>query len=180
MDKIVKVIADMNTKIKISIIFILLITLFACTPTTRMQKEKEDESKDAVGVVKPEYKNPEFVKINKIYSWLNVMPNAGERFHITGEIELAKSDSQKFEVAEIFRVIVFQDNREIYQILPKTVVSEEKSDDKKLVLIFSTLTGMKPKPELSLEKPITAEIHISDKNGIFKIVKSDIIVEKIY
>ena len=158
-----------NNKIIISLFVILLFwELSGCSSSL---PEIKTVPKISEGI----YKNDIRINVNEIYAWVNLMPGAKTRFHITGSIDLLESSGYNLKNVQIKKINILQSNNVIYQITPK--VEEEMKKNKK-VFLFSTMRGLNYTTILDKEKPIEVQLEFSDSASDFKYLISNVKIDE--
>jgi hypothetical protein len=119
--------------------------------------------------------NAETIKTN---AWINLMPNAGSKFFISGEINLLPSVNYDFSALKLKVISITQKGKKLFEILPTVQTEESKPGSRKL--IYSVIKGISPPPDFSPNGKINAELIFSFGKDELKYRISDIEVEKVY
>lgn len=143
-----------NLAISFSIILFvfLLVGCSSSIPETRTVAKISEEI----------YKNDLRINIKQIYAWVNLMPGAKSRFHITGSIELLEDTEYDIENVTIKKINIIQNKNTIYQFTPKI---EAKIEQNKKSFLFSTIRGLLLTSILNREKTIDVELLFSDSSS---------------
>lgn len=123
------------------------------------------------------YKDDLRINIKKIYAWVNLMPGAKPRFHITGSIELLEYSKYDLENISIKKISVIQNKNRIYQFTPKI---EEKLLNNKKAFLFSTIRGLLLTTALDIEKKIEVELIIRDSASEIIYIIPDVKISEVY
>lgn len=102
------------------------------------------------------------INVKQIYAWVNLMPGAKARFHLTGSIELLDDAQYDIENVTIKEINIIQNKNSIYHFTPKieeTLVADKKS------FLFSTIRGLLLTSILDRKKSIDVELLISDSSN---------------
>ena len=108
------------------------------------------------------YKDDLRINVKKIYAWVNLMPGAKARFHITGSIELLEDSEYDLKNVTIKKINIIQSKETIYQFTPKT---KETFEQNKKSVVFSTIRGLLLTTILDREKSINVELLLSDSSN---------------
>lgn len=138
--------------------FILILFIFGLVGCSSSVPEIRTITKISEGI----YKDDLRINIKKIYAWVNLMPGAKPRFHITGSIELLEDSEYDLENVKIKKIIIVQNKNSIYQFTPKM---EEKLVENKKSILFSTIRGLLLTSALDKKKSIDVEMLISDSSS---------------
>lgn len=159
--------------IKLLILFLLALSIFGLTGCSSSAPEIRTTTKIAEGI----YKDDLRINIKKIYAWVNLMPGAKPRFHITGSVELLEASEYDLENVTIKEINIIQNRKSIYKFSPK--IKEEIHLNIKSFL-FSTIRGLLYTSILDREKRIDVELLISDSSTeiIYKI--KDVEISEVY
>ncbi len=110
--------------------------------------------------------------------WINLMPNSGERFFISGQIKVKTSTEYDLKSLELSKVYIYQGNKLIYEILP--LVQEKESTEMDRTFIYSTIKGLRVNSGLSIDKEIDASIIFNFGSDELEYKISGIKIEKVY
>lgn len=160
-------------KIKIYNLIILLIglvsiTLFYQCSSSVPQKE--------IGEVETEIVYEDEIRLNvkRVLSWINAMPGAEKRFHVSGELEILDNSNYDYQMMDIKKITVLQEERLIFIFTPK-VIEELKPNKKNM--IFSTVRGLIPNAALNQKKPIDIVVKFDDGSTELKYKINKVTIE---
>ncbi|MCF6269086.1 MAG: hypothetical protein L3J41_05200 [Melioribacteraceae bacterium] len=153
-----------NSKLFSYAIFILGLTfIIGCSSSV---PEIRTTTKISEGI----YKDDIRLNVKQIYAWVNLMPGAKARFHVTGSIELLEDSKFDLENVTIKKINIIQNNNTIYQFTPKT---EENLEENKKSILFSSIRGLLYTSILKKENTIDVELLLSDSsNEIIYLIPS--------
>ncbi len=152
----------------ISILFVSILMFVRCSTSVKQKEIGEVE-------IESPPKDEIILNVKKIYSWINAMPGAKPRFHVTGELEILDDPSYDLEQIKIIEVTILQDNRMVFMFKPK--VKEDIVNDTKII-IFSTVRGLLLNAALNEQKQIDIMIEFDDGSTTLKYIISKVNVEK--
>ncbi len=157
----------MNTR---NLFFILVSVLFLvyCSSPKESQKGAEAAKEKTIKTIEPP---APLIKTDKVYCWLNEMPNSETRFNITGEIYFTGEKEYSLD-----NITILQEGKILYRISPKT----RNIDDPEIRgFIFSTIKGLFPVPVHKIDQPVDVEFNFSygKKKYLFRLKNQ--IVEKV-
>jgi hypothetical protein len=147
---------------KVFIAFVIAVLLWSCS-TTKVETTKKTEK-----VLTKQLVHDVNLFVEKNVSWVNLMPGAKPKFHISGKISLLKGKNYNIKSTTLKFIKVFQNGKEIYFIKPK--IREEIKDNEKNYL-FSTISGLSIVKELDTKKKVDFEFIFMDgkKDLIYQI-----------
>lgn len=161
------------TKLKFIILFISILIIVSCSTS----KETTNKIEKKVEVENIDNYSPLDIKVEKNVCWLNLMPGADPKFHVSGKLSLLKSESYDNNNMFMQYIKVYQAGEEIYFIKPK-VRDEFISSVKKIS--YSTIRGLTVNEKLNTAKPITIEFFFSDGDNSFTYTTRNITVEEVH
>lgn len=158
------------------LIFILLsvIVLFSCSSSEKSVKEDDKVELDELEVQEVR------LEINSLNSWINLMPGAESKFHISGELRVERNYKYDLKFITINKIVVSQDNQQIYSIVPLVQVDYELSSESGKYLRFSTVRGLSRDPRLDINKPVEFEIIFDDGNETYSYNLENVEINKVY
>jgi len=154
------------------IIFLIIILIIGCSQTVKREAVNENEYEKI-------FHQGVNLEINKIYSWVNLMPGNSPRFHITGELNLLSSYKYEYESLKLKKIIVNQERQFIYSISPK-IIQEELENQNKNSITFSTIKGLLMNEDLNIEKPIDIVLVFDDGEDEYLYSLENIKINKVY
>jgi hypothetical protein len=163
----------MTTRLSIFLIFTSLLLFTFCS------SERSVRRADGSGELDELYIQDVKLKVNEIYSWVNLMPGAEPRFHITGNVDLLKSIKYDFRFVELVSVIVYHDNKKVYSISPVVKELESEQGDSKNIR-FSTIRGLLINRELDIDKDINIDLVFNDGDDELIYMLDNIKINKAY
>jgi len=119
------------------------------------------------------------VYVDKIYSWINLMPGAEPRFNISGEFKVLKSKNYSIKDMELDLVKIYQKGREVYTIKPtsRTIVNNKKG---KMKVMFSTIKGLMLTPELNSKEKVDVKLIFRKDTDLYQYLIKNVPIEKVY
>jgi hypothetical protein len=158
---------------KLKILIIALLGIFFFVKCSSQVPEIRKIKKISEGI----YSDSKRINVMKIYAWVNLMPGAKPKFHITGSIELLDDSKYELKNLHIKKINIIQNDNAIYQITPKV---EEKLLKSKKEFLFSTIRGLNYTTFLEKEKPIEVELEFSDSAVDFNYIIQDVKIEEVH
>jgi len=155
------------------ILFVLTLSVFGLIGCSSSVPETRTTTKISEGI----YKDDLRINIKKLYAWVNLMPGAKPRFHITGSVELLDASEYDLENVTIKEINIIQDKKSIYRISPKV---EDKIHQNIKSLLFSTVRGLLYTSILDREKKIDVEFLISDSSNEIIYQVKDVEISEVY
>lgn len=159
----------------VTAILIIGLSLISCSKSEKVQKDAEKEIPP-----KDTFEPTINLDVQKLTGWVNLMPNSGGKFNITGEIIIPPS--QKYDQAELKlnEVKILQNKEVIYSLTPTT---REKAVDNipgGRGLIFSTIKGVSVSPNFNTDKTFDVELVLTqgDEEFVYRVFNKK--VEKAY
>lgn len=160
-------------KLKLLVASLLLVIMsIGCSSSEETTKRNMDNYKVVKKVV-----NQVNLDIEKNVSWVNLMPGSSPKFHVSGKISLLPSEDYNKVETELKYIKVFQNDEELYYIMPK-VVTENIADVK--VLTYSTIKGLAIDKNLDRKSPVTFELIFKDGKKELKYRIYEIMVEEVH
>ncbi len=149
-----------KNKIVYFLFTLLLLSSCSTTKVVKIPGTKKLEKKKLLHEVN--------LNVEKNIGWINLMPGAEPKFHISGSVGLLKGNNYNLETTELKYIKVFQSGKELYFIKPKIRV-EEKKDLKKY--LYSTISGLSLVKDLNPNKKLELEFIFKDgsKEFIYQI-----------
>lgn len=138
--------------------FVLTLFILGITGCSSSVPEIKTVPKISEGI----YKDDLRINVKQIYAWVNLMPGAKARFHLTGSIELLDDSKYDLENVTIKEINIVQNKNSIYHFTPKI---EETFVDNKKSFLFSTIRGLLLTSILDRNKSIDVELLISDSSN---------------
>ncbi len=159
-----------STLFKYSIFVIALVIFVGCSSTLPEIKTivKDEESI---------YESGLRINVKQIYAWVNLMPGAKARFHITGSVELLEDSEYDINNVTIKKIKIIQNNNTIYQFTPKI---EETTELNKKLFLFSTVRGLLLTSALNREKAIEVELLLSDSSSEIVYLIPDVKISEVH
>ena len=142
----------------IVISFVLTLFILGITGCSSSVPEVKRVPKISEGI----YKDDLRINVKQIYAWVNLMPGAKARFHLTGSIELLDDSAYDLENVTIKEINIVQNKNSIYHFTPKI---EETFVNNKKSFLFSTIRGLLLTSILDRKKSIDIELLISDSSN---------------
>lgn len=153
---------------KISVLTIILLVV-SCTTTKETSKsEKEEET-----INKKEIIREIDLTVEDANCWINLMPGAGSKFHISGKFTVPNVDEN--EKIDLKRVLVYQKNKMIYIVVPKVRKSKGVSS---VDLTYSTIKGLTLFPELNVKVPVDLVLEVKKDGELFKYTIENVKIEE--
>lgn len=146
---------------KIFIVFSLLI--FMSCSNSQIQLDKLSEQ----------------INIVDTQAWINLMPGGPGSFHITGEYEIDKSNSEDLKLK---KVIVYADNNIIYDIKSDNLSDELQIDEiiKKLKYRFNIQPGLKLNDTIRIVETIDIKFIFEFKGREIEKMINDVYLTRAY
>ncbi len=138
-----------------NIFLFFVIFLWSCS-TTKVETAHKTEK-----VLPKQLIHEVNLAVEKNVSWVNLMPGAKPKFHISGKINLLKGDGYNIKTTFLKYIKVFQDGKEIYFIKPK-IREINRGNIKHYV--YSTISGLSIVKELNTKKNVDFEFVFKDGN----------------
>ena len=101
----------MNTR-NLFFILVSVLFLFHCSSSKERQKVEPEAKEKIIKTTEPP---APLIKTDKVYCWLNEMPNSETRFNITGEIYFTGEKEYTLNY-----ITILQEGKVLYRISPKT------------------------------------------------------------
>ncbi len=159
-------------KLKIIITLLFIGSFFvACSTSKETVKEEVGKTK-----VINKFVNDVELDISKTICWINSMPGAKPKFHVSGKFELLKSDNYNLESTKLQYIKIFQKGKELYFISPKVI---EKNNGGKKDVTYSTIRGMNINEDLDVKIPLRFELIFKQEKEKLKYYIKDIKVEEV-
>ena len=155
-------------KSKVLIVFILIIFV-GCSASDETVRNTENYDK----VLK--FENEVNLEIDKNICWVNVMPGTTPKFHVSGRLSLSPGDNYSDDT-QLKYIRIFQSGSEIYYIMPKVIVSNDKELKN---ITYSTIKGLSVSQNLDTQKPVMLELVFIDKKEEFRYRINNVNVEKV-
>jgi hypothetical protein len=133
------------------LIIALILFLLSCSSEQTVKKEYDSGELEELHIQDVK------IFVNKIYSWVNLMPGSESRFHITGDFDLLESTNYDINSVKLKSIIIYQGEKEIYRITP-TVKELELDPSLGKNITFSTIKGLTVHRELNIEEKINIEL----------------------
>lgn len=154
-----------------------LVFLAACSSEKETSKQVDDVS-NMEEIVALETS----VRLNKVYSWINLMPgpNAQPTFHITGEIELHDSKNYETDKMKLVQIVIYQNDIKIYSIEPGVREDENLSTEGMRLLIFSNPQKILVDERLDSEKSVDAFFVFEYDSDMYSYILKNIKIDKAF
>lgn len=164
--------------IKAFILCLMTVIVIAtgCTQSELPKKSTETKQEEALEEI---YLSDIKLNVKKIYCWINLMPGAESRFHITGEFEILKSINYDLNFIKLSEVKIFQEGKILFNVNPKINSELKDTRDNKLIT-FSTVQGLLVHPNLSVDKTIDMLLVFKENNDELTYQISELRIEKVY
>lgn len=163
-------------KMKIVLIVLMgLVFLTNCSTTKVVKNGITEKSEERLS----KSLNTIDVYVDKIYSWINLMPGAEPRFNISGEFKVLKSKNYSIKDMELDLVKIYQKGREVYTIKPtsRTIVNNKKG---KMKVMFSTIKGLMLTPELNSKEKVDVKLIFRKDTDLYQYLIKNVPIEKVY
>ena len=155
-----------------------LIFLIGCSSSEETVKKESEEIPKDINI--ETYQSSIEVEIVNLYAWVNFMPNADERFHISGELVIEESVLYDLSNLNLDLIKVYQEELLMFNIRPTVRQNPNWDEDDSINLMFSTFKGLLAFREFKTDKPIAVEFIFKDGNNEFKYLTTDVEVEETY
>ena len=165
----------MKMKMKMKIVLMGVVFLTNCS-TTKVEKEG---SKELAPEAIEKSMNSINVHVDKIYSWINLMPGAEPRFNISGEFKVVKSKNYKIQDMELELVKIYQKNKEVFMIKPTSRSTTDKKKNK-MRIMFSTIKGLMLTPQLNTKGKINVQLIFRQDTDQYQYLIKNVPIEKVY
>ncbi len=121
----------------------------------------------------------EQINIVDTQAWINLMPGGPGSFHITGEYEIDKSNSEDLKLK---KVIVYADNNIIYDIKSDNLSDELQIDEiiKKLKYRFNIQPGLKLNDTIRIVETIDIKFIFEFKGREIEKMINDVYLTRAY
>jgi len=121
----------------------------------------------------------EQINIVDTQAWINLMPGGPGSFHITGEYEIDKSNSEDLKLK---KVIVYDDNNIIYDIKSDNLSDELQIDEiiKKLKYRFNIQPGLKLNDTIRIVETIDIKFIFEFKGREIEKMINDVYLTRAY
>lgn len=153
--------------------FLIFGILIGCS-TTEESTKKTEENKTRV--VK-KFVNDVNLEIDKNVSWVNLMPGAEPKFHVSGMISLLDGDNYNNKTTELKFIKIYQSGEELYFLMPKVI---EDSEEGTKNLTYSTIKGLSINKNLDTKKPVMIEYIFKDGKDELKYRVNNLMVEEVH
>ena len=163
-------------KMKIVLIVLMGVVFLTNCSTTKVVKNGSTEKSE---VTLGKSLNTIDVYVDKIYSWINLMPGTEPRFNISGEFKVLKSKNYSIKDMELDLVKIYQKGREVYTIKPtsRTIVNNKKG---KMKVMFSTIKGLMLTPELNSKEKVDVKLIFRQDTDLYQYLIKNVPIEKVY
>lgn len=161
--------------IQLSLIFLTVVLFFSCSSSDKTIKTKT-ETEELKDIFTQEVK-ANFIELNV---WVNLMPNAENRFHISGIVEVFENFKYDINFINLKDIEVKQDQNIIYILTPIIQLDPDLSTDTKKTFRFSTTKGLLLTPEVNIDNPCNLEFNFDDGNELYTYLIDNVKIEKTY
>ena len=168
----------MKMKMKVKIVLIVLmgmVFLTNCSTTKVVKNGGSEKYEETLG----KSLNSVDVYVDKIYSWINLMPGAEPRFNISGEFKVLKSKNYSIKDMELDLVKIYQKGREVFTIKPtsRTIIDKKKG---RMKVMFSTIKGLMLTPELNSKEKVDIKLVFRQDTDLYQYLIKNVPIEKVY
>jgi len=157
------------------ILSFLLLLIVGCS-SSKETTVKENETKELKEMFTQEVE----ADFSELTAWVNLMPNAGNKFHISGIVDVSENFKYDIQFIRLRDILIQQNDKVLYKISPIVQLDPELSTDTKKTFRFSTSSGLSLTPELNIEQPCVVEFHFYDGSDLYKYILENVLIEKTY
>ena len=159
---------------KLLFILFIITLMVSCSSSEKSVKEKKTVELDEIELQEVR------LEVKSLNSWVNLMPGADSKFHISGELIVEENFRYNLVFMNIERIKIIQSGLVIYSITPLVQVDEDLSDDNSKYIRFSTVRGLSRDPRLDIEGYLQFEIDFYDGNESYTYIVENVKINKVY
>lgn len=155
------------------IYYILLSLIVISCSASKKTSERETVNKKVV----KKFVNEVKLDVGKNVSWVNLMPGAEPKFHVSGKITLIKNDNYNIETTHLKYIKIYQTGEELYFIMPKVI---ENFNGENNNITYSTIKGLNINKDLNTKIPVILELIFIDNKEELKYRVTNVMVEEVH
>lgn len=159
-------------KIIVFIFSITIIFLLSCSASEEATKKNEEIKREPI----KKFVNEVNLDIEKNVSWVNLMPGAEPKFHVSGKLSLLKGKKYNNQSTILKYIKIYQNGEELYYIMPKVIFNEDEGIK---TFTYSTIKGLSLNKNLNLKEPVLFELIFMDGKEELKYKIDNVTVDEV-